>query len=126
MLASIIMKHSDKTKMQRIALETAQRLIDYDSYGKSESKAIYAMKRRFSGLSKADYKNFLDDAIAVHKDAIRYVKSNSDAFFKSYAEKPDGSGLHLIADDFINKYPSYQADDLVGTLAFVFYLYHLR
>ena len=89
------MKKSDKIKIQRIALETAQRLIDYDSYGKSESKAIYAMKRRFPGLSKDEYENYLSDAITVHNDAIEYVKSNSELFYKSYDDNSDGSGLHF-------------------------------
>ena len=120
------MKKSDKNKIQTIALETAQRLIDYDSYGGRESKAIAAMKRRFSGLSKDEYEKFLRDAIAVHKDAIKYVKSNNKVFYKCYNENPDGSKLHLVTGDFIKKYPSYEANDLVHTLAFVFYLYHLR
>ena len=119
------MKQSDKIKIQQIALETAQRFIDYGSYGKNESKAIYAMKRRFPGLSKDEYKSYLDDAIVVHSDAIQYVNSNSEAFNKSYAEKSDESGFHLITGDFIKKYPSYQSDDLNDTLEFVFYLYHL-
>ena len=120
------MNQEDIIKLQGIALETAQRLIDYDSYGKSNSKAISAMKRRYPGLTKDEYKKYLEDAIIVHNDAIKYVKTNDGAFYDSYAKKADGSGLHLLAGDFIKKHSSYNADDLIGTLGFVFYLYHLR
>lgn len=120
------MKESDKFILQRIALETAQRLIDYDSYGKSEPKAIAAMKRRLPGLSANIYKEYLVEAISIHKEAISYVKANSGMFYQSYREKSDGSGLHMIAGDFLARHTSYKTEDLLGTLGMVFYLYHLR
>ena len=82
------MTRSEKEKMQKIALETAQRLIDNDNYGKSKSKAISAMKRRFSGFGRDVYQRYLEDAMIVHHDAIKYVNSNRVLFYETFTEKP--------------------------------------
>jgi hypothetical protein len=120
------MTEEENIRLEKISLETAQRLIDYDSYGKSKSKAISAMKRRLSGFEKEVYTDYLERAISVHTDAIEYVKKNCEAFHRTYKENSDGSGIEQIARDFLNKHDGYQRSHLCGTLGFIFYIWHLR
>jgi hypothetical protein len=47
------MKRVMPEALEEIALETAQRLIDYGSYGKREAKAIAAMRRRCPDFDRA-------------------------------------------------------------------------
>ncbi len=120
------MNQKNNTKLQKIALETAQRLLDYGSYGVNESNAIRAMKKRISGFTQEEYRACFDEAVIIHKDAIEYVEGRCDVFFKNYKEKSDGSRVEKIAENFVKKYPSYQPADLIQQLAFVFYIHHLR
>lgn len=113
-------------RLQEIGLETAQRLIDYDSYGKSESRAIAAMRRRHPGLDREQYAQVLADSIAVHKAAIEFVAANAQAFWNGYEQEAQRLNIEPIAAGFIESHPSFPPDLLVGTLQFVFYLYHLR
>ncbi len=120
------MTRTEKKKMQEIALETAQRLIDYGYYSKKESKAISAMKRRFPGLSREVYQRYLNDAMAVHHDAIKYVDSNRDTFYEALMQKPPQHSLLEIADNFVGRYSSYRVNQLITTLIFVFFECHLK
>ncbi|CAA6678074.1 MULTISPECIES: hypothetical protein [unclassified Lentimonas] len=120
------MTKEEKIRLEKISLETAQRLIDYNSYGKNKSKAISAMKRRISGFEKEVYADYLDRAISVHTDAIEFVKKHCEAFHQTYKENGDGSGVEQIATDFLSKHDEYQRSHLCGTLGFIFYIWHLR
>ena len=118
---------SDPThRLQEIGLETAQRLIDYDSYGKSASRAIAAMKRRYPGLDREQYAGVLSDSIAVHKAAIEFVEANAPAFWNCYEQDSRGLNIGPIAAGFIESHPAFSPESLTGTLQFVFYLHHLR
>lgn len=112
--------------LKTIALETAQRLIDYGSYGQNESRAIAAMKKRCPGFRRDVYAAILSEAMGIHRDAIRYVAANLERIQRSYQEQPDGSGLAAVVEDFVERYGEFPVAELTSTVGFVYYLHHLR
>lgn len=116
-----------KPNLEEAALETAQRLVDYESYQGRESKALAALKRKCPGYETDDYTTWFNRALVAHKDAIKYVEDNSDLFWAAFdARKSEEFSIEGLADQFIQCHPEFSASALHHQLCFVFYLYHLR
>jgi hypothetical protein len=112
--------------LQNKALETAQRLIDYDSYGKNEAKAIAALKKKCPDMDKELYELWFKKAVAAHKDALVYVKQNSEQAWDLYKQNQEKVNLLPMAEVFHENHPEFTVEQLHGTLGFIFYYWHLR
>ncbi|MCP3906329.1 MAG: hypothetical protein GY715_22125 [Planctomycetes bacterium] len=113
--------------LQEKALETAQRLVDYDSYQESETRATSALAKRCDGWSKDECRAWLLKALEVHRDGIACVKGHEDRAWEIHR---NGERLadDRIAADFAarHEHHGFPRDLLDGVLGWVFYLYHLR
>lgn len=120
------MNPTDLETLKENALETAQRLIDYDSYGGRRTKAIAALRRRTPGHENSVYEYWFDEAVQTHKCAISYTRKNADFFYKLMGINPNKVSFAGHIDEFENENPKFSARQLDGVLVFTFYLYHLR
>lgn len=115
-----------REKLLSVGLQTAQRLIDYDSYGKREYRAVAAMRKRVPGFSREEYSQTLRDTIVIHKEALAFVKTHRREFFRLYEKHKSIDDFHLISGDFIASHSDYPRDSLMALLTFIFYYWHLR
>lgn len=100
--------------LQTMALQTAQRFVDYGSYQKSETKAVAALKRRCFGWSKDECRDWFLKAVVVHNAGIKYMKHHTDQAFDIYKEQKDKIDLSPMAGDFVADHKAFPKELLWG------------
>ena len=110
------------------ALETAQRYVDYGSYGATETKAISALKRKCPGYNKDIYTEWFEKAVATHKNAVAFVHRNRKKAHDLYDanKNKENIGLKPLAIEYSKIDKNFNIEMLLNTICFIFYWYHLR
>lgn len=113
-----------------VAISVAQRFIDYQGYGRDIKVAQRALKRRVPGYSDRKYQNALEKAMLHYRQSMAFVKKNEGRFwrnFNKYKDDQDISGCYVGLDrPFWKTQKGLRLRTVRATLAWVFYLHHMR
>jgi len=117
------MMAKDLQELKSKALETAQRLIDQQIYGRRESRAISALRKRVPGWERQDYERWFVRALAAHEEVVKAIKDEPDRLWKLYHESMQrGSRMDFtpIAERIHAAHPDFSVQELNVMIAMSF------
>jgi hypothetical protein len=82
---------TNQERLLDAAVDVARNLLAFSAYGKSEPKALAALKRRQPGFPRTAYETAMRDAIRVFQTAQRVV----DEWYREARQTPRVSGSNM-------------------------------